>query len=153
MKSSVVRSNPYWAKSLPQAAAGSAVDLQCTQQLHALGNRVSLYAVFKLLESLPVISAERYQQLIYLEQLYMRSQPERLPHPQFVLRRYRLVLQLATRHPDYPLFCRWRELISWLNNPLRLQVGCWREFLKNVRPSTPEMLMNCVFYYIGSKLN
>jgi hypothetical protein len=148
MKSAVVRSKPYWAKSLPLVPAGSAVELQCTQQLHALGNRVSLYAVFKLLESLPVISAERYQQLIYLEQLYMRSQPESLPHPQFVLRRYRLVLQLATRHPDYPLFCRWRELISWLNNPLRLQLGCWREFLGKGKPLTPEGVVESVFCYI-----
>lgn len=148
MKSAVVRSNPYWAKSLPLVPAGSAVELQCTQQLYALGNRVSLYAVFKLLESLPVISAERYQQLIYLEQLYMRSQPERLPHPQFVLRRYRLVLQLATRHPDYPLFCRWRELISWLNNPLRLQLGCWREFFAESKLENPDEVLYCVVNYL-----
>ncbi len=120
----------------------------CTRQLHALGNRPSLYQIFGLLERLPVITTERYQYLTYLEQLYMRSQPERLPHPQFVLRRYQLVLHLAKRHPDYPLFCGWRELMQWLNNPLRLQKRCWREFLGQSRPEVPEDVISCIFNYL-----
>lgn len=51
-----------------------------------------------------MITTERFYQLAYLEGPYMRSQPERLPHPQFVLRRYELVLHLAKRHLDYPFF-------------------------------------------------
>lgn len=132
----------------PQSAAPAPSALLCTRQLHALGNRPSLYQIFGLLERLPVITTERYQHLTYLEQLYMRSQPERLPHPQFVLRRYQLVLHLANRHPDYPLFCRWRELMQWLNNPLRLQKRCWREFLGQSRPEVPEEVIECIFFYV-----
>lgn len=132
-----------------QAAQGEAEAPSLhTQQLHALGNRASLYQVFKLLESLPVMPTERYDQLAYLERLYMRSQPERLPHPRFVLRRYELVLHLAQRHPDYPLFCRWRELICWLNDPLRLRLGCWREFLGETKPEVPEEVIRLIFCYV-----
>lgn len=122
----------------PQSTAPAPRALLCTRQLHALGNRPSLYQIFGLLERLPVITTERYQYLTYLEQLYMRSQPERLPHPQFVLRRYQLVLHLANRHPDYPLFCRWRVLIQWVNHLLRLHRGCWLEFLIPSTPQFPE---------------
>ncbi|MBA4304433.1 MAG: hypothetical protein C0424_09435 [Sphingobacteriaceae bacterium] len=133
---------------LPAAEGTPDMEPLRTQQLHALGNRASLYQVFKLLESLPVMPTRRYDQLAYLEQLYMRSQPEHLPHPRFVLRRYELVLHLAQRHPDYPLFCRWRELIRWLNDPLRLRVGCWREFLANSRPEVPQDVLQCIFNYL-----
>lgn len=142
---------PAVSLAAQQAAQGEAEAPSLhTQQLHALGNCASLYQVFKLLESLPVMPTGRYDQLAYLERLYMRSQPERLPHPHFVFRRYELVLHLAQRHPDYPLFCRWRELIRWLNDPLRLRVRCWREFLANSRPEVPQDVIQCIFNYLSN---